>query len=68
MMVIDNKFSIGETVYQTTDPDQRPRIITRLCINTGGVVTYELYSGSIGSWHYDFELSREKDILTTTTN
>jgi len=68
MMVINNKFEIGETVYQITDPNQFPRIITRFCVNPEGVVTYELYSGCIASWHYDFEFSREKNVLITTTN
>ena len=67
-MVINNKYEIGETVYQTTDPNQHPRVITRFCVNPGGVVTYEVYSGNISSWHYDFELSREKNTILTTTN
>jgi hypothetical protein len=68
MMVINNKFEIGETVYQTTDPNQFPRIITRFCVNPEGVITYEIFSGSISSWHYAFELSREKNTILTTTN
>lgn len=68
MMVINNKFEIGDTVYQKTDTNQHPRIITRFCVNPEGVVTYELYSGSVNSWHYDFEISREKDYSLTTTN
>lgn len=66
-MFIDNKFEFSETVYLKTDPNQYPRIITRMSV-TKGSITYELSSGSTTSWHYDFEISRTKDILVKNEN
>jgi hypothetical protein len=67
-MVVNNTYEIGDTVYLKTDPNQFPRIITRFCVNPGGVITYECFSGNISSWHYDIEFSTEKNTVLTTTN
>jgi hypothetical protein len=67
MMVIDNKFNFGDIVYLKTDPDQRPRIVTRFSVGATSM-TYELTCGTVCSWHLDFEISTEKDVLITTTN
>lgn len=64
-MVIDNKFEISAIVFLKTDTDQYERIITRICAGINGI-TYELAHGTITSWHYDFEISEEKNILITT--
>lgn len=64
-MVIENKFELQQTVYLKTDPDQRARIVTRINVSSTGLI-YELYSGTGGSWHYDFEIATEKDVLITT--
>lgn len=62
MMVIDNKFSIGEIVYLVTDDEQKPRIVTYIKIKPGGSVSYELTNGAFCSEHYEFELSAEENI------
>lgn len=62
MMLVDNKFEIGQTVYLKTDSEQYPRIVTRLSVTANGI-TYSISSGVIESWHYDFEISEEKDVL-----
>lgn len=67
MKVIDNKFELGQIVYLKTDTDQRERIVTGFCIRQMGQ-SYELMQGNIGSWHYDFEIATEKNVLMTTTN
>lgn len=61
-MVIDNKFEIGQTVYLKTDLEQKPRIVTRLEIRPSDII-YVLNSGLEESYHYDFEINVEKDIL-----
>ena len=68
MMVIDNKFNIGDSVYLKTDREQYERIITGMCLRVNGIVSYEVASGTLSTWHYEFELSNEKDILIKTQN
>lgn len=67
MKVIDNIFDIGDSVYLKTDSDQKERLVTRLMISGVNGISYELYAGSQGSWHYDFEISKEKNVLKTTS-
>lgn len=67
MIVIENKFEFGDTVYLLTDKDQIKRIITAMSINPGGTIRYCLANGVGESWHYDFEVSTEIDVLQTTT-
>jgi len=67
MMVIDNKFDFGQVVYIKTDQDQRPRIITGILVKPG-YMEYQLNCGTDWSWHPDFAISDEKNVLLTTTN
>jgi hypothetical protein len=66
MMIIENKFELQQTVYLKTDADQKPRVVTRFIVSQLGL-SYELYCGTGGSWHYDFEISTERDVLKATT-
>ena len=66
MMVIDNKYEFGQEVYLKTDVDQRVRIVTSLIIRPNGCISYELSCGVDTRWHYDFEISTEKNVLITT--
>lgn len=62
MMMIDNKYEIGQIVYLKTDDDQRARIIT--CIRVfQNELLYQLSCGSQCSDHYEFEISTEKNLL-----
>lgn len=63
MMVIDNKFEIGQTVYLKTDEDQRARIIRQMCIRSSNLIQYELLFGTQASWHDEIEIMDEKNIL-----
>lgn len=63
-MVIENKFEIGQTVYLITDEDQKPRLVISIRVNKYDLI-YELNSGTIGSFHYDFEISEEKQLQLT---
>lgn len=68
MMVIDNKYRFGEEVYLKTDTDQKIRLVTGMLIRPNGCISYELSCGIECRWHYDFEITIEKDVLKTTTN
>lgn len=60
MMIIENKFNIGDVVYLKTDETQSERIITALVI-LPNVIRYAIMHGTSESTHYDFELSYEKN-------
>lgn len=61
-MDISTKYDITQEVYLRTDPEQLPRIITEINIKPIGHM-YQLSNGVVFSWHYDFEMSEEKNVL-----
>jgi hypothetical protein len=63
MMVIDNKFELGEIVYLKTDGEQQPRIVTAIIVCPDNSFLYELACGVHSSKHYDFEISQEKNFV-----
>ncbi len=65
-MIIENKFNIGETVYLVTDEDQKPRIVTGINVTVNGL-RYNLVNGVTDTYHYELEMSSEKNILTKIT-
>ncbi len=65
-MIIENKFNIGETVYLVTDEDQKPRIVTGISVTVNGL-RYNLVNGITDTYHYELEMSSEKNILTKIT-
>ena len=67
MMLIDTKFKIGDIVYLQTDSDQQKRLITGINIRANSIV-YLVSCGTVESYHYDFEISSEVDVLITSTN
>jgi len=62
MMVIESKFNLGETVYLITDEDQKPRIVTGINVTLSGL-RYNLVNGVTDTYHYEIEISSEKNIL-----
>ena len=64
MMVIDNKFEIGQTVFINTDSDQSKRVITAISILPGSLLLYDVCCGALVSKHYEFELSDNENIET----
>lgn len=62
-IVIDNRHEIGDTVFLKTDPDQLYRMIMAFKVFKDGELLYELVQGTISSYHYDFEISTERNIL-----
>jgi hypothetical protein len=67
MRVIEFVFDFGAEVYLKTDREQYRRMVTGYKVTPAGI-TYEVSCGVLSSWHYDFELSLEKDVLITTTD
>lgn len=65
-MTIANEFTFGETVYLKSDKDQLPRIITGLMVRPGSVLYY-LSSSTHETLHYGIEISKDKDIILSTT-
>lgn len=68
MMILDNKFEIGDTVYVVTDPEQQPYKIVQIRVNQGPSIVYIASAVGMDHPYYDFELSYEKNILMTTDN
>lgn len=65
-IVIDNKYSIGDTVYLVTDKEQLPRIVFCFIVYRQEII-YRLATGTVTSDHYDFEISDTKNILADVT-
>jgi len=63
-MVIENKFDIGDIVYLQTDTDQVGRMVTRILVEKTCIM-YQLIAGVVASDHYEFEISADKNVLTT---
>lgn len=68
MIVIDNKYNLGEVLYLVTDRDQLKRIVTGIVYCPDNSILYEVINGTLASKHYDFELSRELDTIMKTTS
>ena len=67
MMVIDPKYNIKEFVYLITDTEQRKRVVVGILVQENKIL-YELASGQDTSYHNDFEISKDKDVLITSDN
>jgi len=66
-MVINTKYELGDIVYLKTDSDQLERIVTGFSIKLNSIC-YNLNQATTESWHWDFEITRDRDVLKTTTN
>lgn len=55
------KHSVTDLVYLKTDIQQLPRIVTGITISHNSI-SYQLNAGTEVSYHYDFEISTEKDV------
>lgn len=66
-MLIENKYEIGETLYLKTDKDQLPRIVYCFKVYKNEIL-YELVCGVITSGHYEFELSKDINVLMQITS
>lgn len=62
MIVIDNKFEIGEVVYLLTDDENLKRIVTSITIHSGNYITYDLSCGAGMSIHSEMEINKNKTL------
>lgn len=62
-MNLETKFDIREIVYLRTDGEQLPRIVTAIMKEGDKGLMYRLSQGIVNSWHYDFEIGNDKDVL-----
>lgn len=67
MMVIDNTYELYQEVYLKTDKEQLMRIVIGICQKPSGIL-YQLACLTYDSWHYECEISVEKNVVITTTN
>lgn len=58
MMVIDNKFEIGQIGYLKTDLEKKPRLVTQISVTRDSIM-YRLEQSTEYSWHYDYEIVTE---------
>ena len=63
MIVVDNKYSISQVVYLTTDDEQLKRIVTCILVHSGTFITYALTQGVNTSYHNESEISTEKTLI-----
>jgi len=64
-MVINNKYNFGDQVFLVTDEEQRLRLVSGLYIRPNGEIKYGVSYKENESWHYDFEITKEKDMTKT---
>lgn len=63
-MNIKNKFSLGDTVFLVTDPEQMKRLIVGITVLPGGILMYSCaHADEEVTDHYEMELSDTEDVL-----
>lgn len=62
MMMIENKYNIGEKVFLVTDSDQLERLVTAIQISPNNLL-YRLINNITETWHFEFEISKEKNFV-----
>lgn len=65
---INNQWTHGDAVYLVTDPEQQPRVVTKIGIWPGGLLSYVLGFNGEESEHFEFEISTELDFKKKTSN
>lgn len=64
MMVIENKFEVGDIVYLKTDTEQCDRLVTGLIIRPIGILYY-LSLGPSETLHYEMEITDDKNVMVS---
>jgi hypothetical protein len=67
MMVIENKFDLGDLVYLSTDEEQKQRMVTKISATLDGGLIYDLNCGTCCTVHYEKEISEEKNVVISTS-
>ncbi len=65
MMMIENKYNIGEKVFLVTDGDQLERLVTAIQISPNNLL-YRLINNTTETWHFEFEISKEKNFVASS--
>ena len=65
-MEIKNFFSLGDTVYAITDPEQMKGIVVRIAKSWNGGVEYEVVFDMVKGWYQAIELSKEASEMQIT--
>jgi len=67
-IIVRCKYDYGQIVYVRTDIDQYPRQIIGVQGTADGGMLIKLSTDGDISWHYDCELSSEKDLMLSLNN
>lgn len=67
-MKINNEFNFGDIVYLRTDMNQSPRMVVAFEVYAEGEMLYKVSSGTLTSYHYAMELSKDRDMTIVTNN
>lgn len=67
-MRIENRFTFGQIVYLKTDREQSQRIVVSIQVNDSSVLLYRLCCGTSDSWHFEYEITAERDIIIATSS
>jgi hypothetical protein len=67
MMLIQNEFELGATVYLVTDKEQAPRMVTMIQVSPGQGIAYRLACGSQESCHFPCEISQEPNLVLSNS-
>jgi len=62
ILPIEISYNIGEKVYLVTDTEQHIRLVTGIVIRRTSIM-YEVSKGENCSTHYDFEISKEPNLI-----
>ncbi len=57
------EFTIADIVYLKTDPEQKERMITGICLRPNKAVSYSVACSDREQWHFSIELQSEKTIF-----
>lgn len=60
--MVESKFNLNDLVYLVTDSDQKERIVTGILLIHNSI-RYRICCGDNETWHYEPEMSAEKDVL-----
>ena len=61
------EYDLEQIVYLKTDREQLERIITGINISPSGII-YRVNCADMDSFHYDFEMTKNKDLVKSTNN
>lgn len=57
MLVLDNRYELGQIVYLITDVEQMARVVTNIKVLPNCLLSYQLSCGYECSDHYEMEIS-----------